>query len=297
MYRMSSAPDISGADGDAILPLTNGVATREDRRPAPASYPASAMRTWGPSSSNSWALAAEDSTLSQGTLLALESSSLRIERQRLRRAQEKHQKWLKKALSEQVNMYTKEFELLRAQDLEDKKRTSMVERSRQDTERTVQSKKEQRELREYQCFENNRALERRRKADIAERDRLKQMREERFSQERALQREEDEEHAMREAARKRAVLERHDQTLEDKRSLNEAKVRVKEERAETLVSEKQRLWRLRKMMVDEGQFAWESLKGEIQHQRVHSTCQMSTLQHQVDDSLNSELFSPRLTAE
>lgn len=227
--------------------------------------------------------------------MALESSSLRIERERLRRAQEKHQKWLKKALSEQVNMYNKEFELLRAQDLEDKKRTSVVERSRQDTERVVQCKKEQRELREYQIFENNRALERRRRAAIAERARVKEMREERFAQERTLQREEEEEHALREAERKRAVLETHDQILEAKRAANAAKVRVKEEKAETLISEKQRLWRLRKMVVDEGKFAWESLKGEIQHQRVHSTCQMSTLKHQVDDSLNSELFSPRLT--
>mmetsp|Transcript_49320 Transcript_49320/g.107378 ORF Transcript_49320/g.107378 Transcript_49320/m.107378 type:complete len:520 (-) Transcript_49320:228-1787(-) len=252
----------------------------------------SSAPAWRSAQANQLDVLTEQSLASRGPALALQSDNLRMEKQRFRRAQEHNQSWLKRALGEQLNMFKEEMDQLQLQKQTDTKRSSLLEQKRQYYERAVQAKREAREVREYQNFENKLHIERRRRAEHDAMLNREDNRQERLAQERAAHLQELSAHAQNEAQRHQAVCEEAERIAEERRHRIAEQSRTEDEKAQILLYEKKRLMRLRKEMQVEATQAWEMVKDEIRQQRVSSCYKAKQLETQVDSLTHAELYSP-----
>jgi len=239
------------------------------------------------------------SCLSVGTLLALQSDALRVERRNLVKAQEKNKIWLKKALTEQVKAFEHDTALHRIQPHEEKekRRDELLRSQSLQTLEQLQAKKDTRELRELKYLENRVGKDHRRRESKGKIQQKEKEREERIVSEKFLQLEEASVRAHHEGARRRAISEDAKRFERTRCQMIKERNDIEAEKAEALQLEKKRLHELRRTMLLEGQEARDMLKKRIHHMKVKSHAAKNrphTLRSQVEDMISSSIYDPEL---
>lgn len=216
------------------------------------------------------ALSADKTRVSQGTLSALEGATLKAERQKLLRAQDKQQNWLKKALSARANDVKRAADAVERASAQEAHMQAVTRRLEEELMFNLQSKKEARELRENAVMENNIILDKRRQQEIDEYLRRERYREERIMTLRSQKLEELTDRAATEAVRHMEIYNEAHRLEEEKRDVHSEHVKTKEDKVRTLLNERQRLWKMRRGLVHEGAQVWRSLKYQLERRRAKS---------------------------
>lgn len=200
----------------------------------------------------------------RGTLMALEGDTLKMERMRFRQAQDKNHRWLTKALMGKINEANREVMSLQKAHAQEAHADAVVKRREEDIATTVQIKREAREFREWAVYENNMNLDRQRQCEVDEYRRKEQEREEALATRRTLRREELAMQAAAESERHLDVLHEAQRLERERRDMVAEHVRVKDDKVTVMLSERQRLWDMRRELTRETAQTWETLRGEIE---------------------------------
>lgn len=224
----------------------------------------------------------EESAPGMGVALALRSSSLRWERERISRSQERSKEWLTAALHQQVNVLEQEIDTVNARRAEDQRRANLLWQQKESFERVLIQKREERIQKETEVLARSQDTQRKRTAESVIILQRECERDERILHDRSQHQQEQAQRAMNVSARRQAALEDAQSQELRRRKVFAARHAVEDEKDAAIKVERDHLSRLRRAMPDDVQRKFDAVKREVKAQRLSGKWNIQALRDQVD---------------